>query len=386
MSTLSSPMKGDSLLLDRFSVGFKDHIREVCSFAKSIPGFKSINYEDQVILLKAAVFEVTLVKLSLLFHNGSMKCFNGEIVNRETIKSMPDGKAKFVTTSILEITEKIKLVGLSEAESGLFSSVIIITPDRSSLKNPEILGKMQSTLKFILWNSLVLNHPQPQTVFNKLMTIMYDLQNLNTLYSQTVLQEKSQQKGSISINLNKNSNISQWNNQVYENGPSLDKKDQMFYTTKQLYEKDFHEINAKTLSSPHSSKDISQETVRNLQYRYPLLKRALEQPSATILMNKLSKGPGTPLKPSQYFTLNNLSGGPDLHLKRSLEHPDGSLLLDKLSGVSDPLLVRPHKKFRHGERREKMSHFSQYPQQIQKRREEISYVSQIQKSPERREL
>lgn len=373
---MSCAMNGNNFLVDHFSVGFKDHIREVCSFAKSIPGFKCINYEDQVILLKAAVFEVTLVKLSLLFDNENMMCFNGEKINKAAVESIPDGNTRLVTNKILEISKKMNLVGLSEAETGLFCSVMIITPNRSCLKNPENLVIMQSTLKVILLNSLVLNHPQPQTVFNKLMDIMHELQILNTLYAKTVHQEKSQ-KGSINMNINKKRNIGKVSDS--EKTHSLDKKE------------------------GHPSIKVENEQncyEPNLVSRYPLLKRALEQPAGSVLIDNLSKCPAPILKrrleidllaghlyldslsrgpdpilkrrleidqPAESLHLDNLSIGPSPLLKRrlELEQPAGSLL-ENLSGASDPLLVRPHKKFRHGERMGEMSYVSQCRQQIQK--------------------
>ena len=46
-----------------------DHVRQVCAFAKFIPGFKALHHDDQVCLLKSCVFEVLLVRLSGLFEN-----------------------------------------------------------------------------------------------------------------------------------------------------------------------------------------------------------------------------------------------------------------------------------------------------------------------------
>ena len=42
---------------------------QVCTFAKSIPGFKCLHHDDQVCLLKSCIFEVLLVRLSGLFDN-----------------------------------------------------------------------------------------------------------------------------------------------------------------------------------------------------------------------------------------------------------------------------------------------------------------------------
>ena len=63
------PMKGrpEDSFLEQFSERFMDHVRQVCTFAKLIPGFKCLHHDDQVTLLKSCVFEVLLVRLAGLF-------------------------------------------------------------------------------------------------------------------------------------------------------------------------------------------------------------------------------------------------------------------------------------------------------------------------------
>ena len=65
------PMKGrpENSFLEQFSERFMDHVRQVCTFAKLIPGFKCLHHDDQVTLLKSCVFEVLLVRLAGLFEN-----------------------------------------------------------------------------------------------------------------------------------------------------------------------------------------------------------------------------------------------------------------------------------------------------------------------------
>jgi len=46
------------------NASFMDHVRQICSSAKQIPGFKSLLKEDQMILLKASIFEVLVIKLA----------------------------------------------------------------------------------------------------------------------------------------------------------------------------------------------------------------------------------------------------------------------------------------------------------------------------------
>merc|ERR1719500_1331771 len=166
-----------------------DHVRQVCTFAKSIPGFKCLHHEDQVSLLKSCVFEVLLVRLSGLFDNQSLVCLNGDVIKRETISSMPAGNAKFLMDSVFELAQRINKFRLADAEIGLFCAVVIITADRPGLRNPELVGKMQEKLKMVLKNILVPQHPGHTSIFRELLTIIHDLRTLNTLHTEKFLQQ-----------------------------------------------------------------------------------------------------------------------------------------------------------------------------------------------------
>ena len=61
--------EGEEYNEEEFSDRFMDLVRQVCTFAKIIPGFKCLHHDDQVTLLKSCVFEVLLVRLACLFDN-----------------------------------------------------------------------------------------------------------------------------------------------------------------------------------------------------------------------------------------------------------------------------------------------------------------------------
>merc|ERR1719430_1017467 len=190
-SGMTCPMKGrpEQSFLDQFSELFMNHVRQVCTFAKSIPGFKCLHHDDQVSLLKSCVFEVLLVRLSGLFDNQSLVCLNGDVIKRETISSMPAGNAKFLLDSVFELAARINRFRLSDAEIGLFCAVVIITADRPGLRNPELVAKMQEKLKGVLKNILVPQHPEHSSIFRELLTIIHDLRTLNTLHTEKFLQQ-----------------------------------------------------------------------------------------------------------------------------------------------------------------------------------------------------
>merc|ERR1719471_1113759 len=175
---MTCPMKGrpEQSFLDTFSERFMNHVRQVCTFAKSIPGFKCLHHDDQVCLLKSCIFEVLLVRLSGLFDNQSLVCLNGDVIKRETISAMPAGNAKFLMDSVFELSQRINRFKLADAEIGLFSSVVIIAADRPGLRNPEIVSQMQAKLKLVLQNILASQHPENTPgIFSELVTILHDL-------------------------------------------------------------------------------------------------------------------------------------------------------------------------------------------------------------------
>nr|UUJ74944.1 E75A [Lepeophtheirus salmonis] len=188
---MTCPMKGrpEDSFLDQFSERFMDHVRQVCTFAKRIPGFECLHNDDKVTLLKSCVFEVLLVRLSGLFDNLSLVCLNGDIIRKETINQLAAGNAKFLMDSVFELAQRLNQFNLSDAEIGIFCSVVIITPDRPGLRNPELVQKIQNKLKNILNNILIPQHSDSPGIFSELLSMVHDLRTLNTLHTEKFLKQ-----------------------------------------------------------------------------------------------------------------------------------------------------------------------------------------------------
>lgn len=120
------PLSGQQELLQDFSKRFSPAIRGVVEFAKRIPGFSLLSQDDQVTLLKAGVFEVLLVRLACMFdsQNNSMICLNGQVLKRESIHT--SSNARFLMDSMFDFAERLNALRLSDAEIGLFSSIVVI--------------------------------------------------------------------------------------------------------------------------------------------------------------------------------------------------------------------------------------------------------------------
>nr|CAD7430325.1 unnamed protein product [Timema monikensis] len=181
------PLTGQQELLQDFSKRFSPAIRGVVEFAKRIPGFGLLPQDDQVTLLKAGVFEVLLVRLACMFdaQTNSMICLNGQVLKRESIHN--SSNARFLMDSMFDFAERLNTLRLSDAEVGLFCSVVVIAPDRPGLRNTDLIERMQSKLRSALQAVVAQNHPGHPSLCHELMKKIPDLRTLNTLHSEKLL-------------------------------------------------------------------------------------------------------------------------------------------------------------------------------------------------------
>lgn len=181
------PLTGQQELLQDFSKRFSPAIRGVVEFAKRIPGFALLPQDDQVTLLKAGVFEVLLVRLACMFdaQTNSMICLNGQVLKREAIHN--SSNARFLMDSMFDFAERLNSLRLSDAEVGLFCSVVVIAPDRPGLRNTELIERMQGKLKAAMQLVVGQNHPGHANICHELMKKIPDLRTLNTLHSEKLL-------------------------------------------------------------------------------------------------------------------------------------------------------------------------------------------------------
>ncbi|CAB1334611.1 unnamed protein product, partial [Coregonus sp. 'balchen'] len=103
-------------------------VQYVVEFAKRIPGFRGLGQNDQITLLKTGSMEVVLVRMS--------RCFNTE---NSTV--FFDGK--FASTELFNMCA----LRLTEQQMALFSSLVLINPDRPCLEDGGRLYQKVSVLQ-----------------------------------------------------------------------------------------------------------------------------------------------------------------------------------------------------------------------------------------------
>lgn len=163
---------------------FTPAIKSVVDFAKAIPGFCFLSQDDQVTLLKAATFEVLLVRMACLFdpESNTMMFTCGRMFKREV--SQTTSSAGFLLDSMFDFADRFNKLNLTDEEVAIFSAIVLLSPDRPGLRNVEQLESFQMKLTECLQSMITANHKEDNTLFAKLLMKTTDLRTLNTLHSE----------------------------------------------------------------------------------------------------------------------------------------------------------------------------------------------------------
>uniref|UniRef100_UPI0037E766D8 nuclear receptor subfamily 1 group D member 2b n=1 Tax=Semicossyphus pulcher TaxID=241346 RepID=UPI0037E766D8 len=180
------PQKSGHEVWEEFSHSFTPAVREVVEFAKKIPGFRDLSQPDQVSLLKAGTFEVLVVRFASLFDlkDRTVTFLGGKKYSVDTLRAMGAGD---LLNSMLDFSEKLLNLGLSEEEMSLFTAVVLVSADRSGIENVNSVEALQETLIRALRSLITKNHPNESAIFTKLLLKLPDLRSLNNMHSEQLL-------------------------------------------------------------------------------------------------------------------------------------------------------------------------------------------------------
>jgi nuclear receptor subfamily 1 group D member 3 len=109
------------------------------------------------------------------------------VLSRDSAR-LSASNARFLVDSMFDFAERLNGLGLSDAEIGLFCSVVVIAPDRPGLRNVELVDKMHRRLKSALQRLVTETHgDNAAVVLEQLFAKVPDLRTLNTLHSEKLL-------------------------------------------------------------------------------------------------------------------------------------------------------------------------------------------------------
>lgn len=108
-------------------------VQEITEFAKNIPGFVSLDLNDQVTLLKYGVHEIIYTLLASLMNKDGVLISDGQgFMTREFLKSLRKPFCDFMEPKF-EFAVKFNALELDDSDLAIFIAVIILSGGECSL-------------------------------------------------------------------------------------------------------------------------------------------------------------------------------------------------------------------------------------------------------------
>ncbi|XP_039989574.1 bile acid receptor isoform X2 [Xiphias gladius] len=155
-------------------------VQVLVEFTKNIPGFLSLDHEDQIALLKGSAVEAMFLRSAQVF---SRKMPNGhtEVLEERIRKS---GISEEFMTPMFNFYKSIGELHMVQEEQALLTAITILTPDRAYVKDQKAVERLQEPMLDLLRKLCALQHPQEPQYFARLLGRLTELRTLNHYHAE----------------------------------------------------------------------------------------------------------------------------------------------------------------------------------------------------------
>ncbi|XP_046545593.1 thyroid hormone receptor beta-like [Haliotis rubra] len=171
-------------------------IVKVVEFAKGVPGFVQLNVDDQILLLKSCCMEVMCLRAACRFdaRTQSLILPNGLTVHKSALHK---GSLGVLVEPIFEFALGLAKLELDQTEVALLAAVLLMQSDRSGLKEPEAVEKLQDAILGAYKRYIAENRPHQPVHWAKVLMKVTDLRTISTRHAERVLCVRLESKGDI---------------------------------------------------------------------------------------------------------------------------------------------------------------------------------------------
>ncbi|KAL3061746.1 hypothetical protein OYC64_009817 [Pagothenia borchgrevinki] len=162
-------------------------VQVLVEFTKNIPGFLSLDREDQIALLKGSAVEAMFLRSAQVL---SKKMPSGHIeVLEERIRK--SGMSEEFMTPMFNFYKSIGELHMTQEEQAILTTITILTPDRPYVKSHEAVERLQETMLEVLRKLCVLQHPQEPQYFARLLGRLTELRTLHHYHAEMLTSWKT---------------------------------------------------------------------------------------------------------------------------------------------------------------------------------------------------
>ncbi|XP_032914558.1 bile acid receptor isoform X3 [Catharus ustulatus] len=172
--------EGNFLILTEMATS---HVQVLVEFTKKLPGFQTLDHEDQIALLKGSAVEAMFLRSAEIF---SKKLPTGHtVLLEERIRN--SGLSDEFITPMFNFYKSIGELKMTQEEYALLTAIVILSPDRQYIKDRDSVERLQEPLLDILQKVCKLHHPDNPQHFACLLGRLTELRTFNHHHAEMLM-------------------------------------------------------------------------------------------------------------------------------------------------------------------------------------------------------
>ncbi|XP_053356639.1 bile acid receptor isoform X3 [Clarias gariepinus] len=150
-------------------------VQVLVEFTKNIPGFQSLDHEDQIALLKGSAVEAMFLRSAQAFTK-KMPQGHTDVLEERIRKS---GMSEEFIVPMFNFYKSIGKLQMMQEEHALLTAITILSPDRPYIRDQQAVEQLQEAMLEVLSKVCKMKRPQEPQHFAQLLGRLTELRTLH---------------------------------------------------------------------------------------------------------------------------------------------------------------------------------------------------------------
>ncbi|XP_004700420.1 bile acid receptor isoform X2 [Echinops telfairi] len=159
------------------------HVQILVEFTKRLPGFQTLDHEDQIALLKGSAVEAMFLRSAEIF-NKKLPVGHTDLLEERIRKS---GISDEYITPMFSFYKSVGELKMTQEEYALLTAIVILSPDRQYIKDREAVEKLQEPLLEVLQKLCKIHQPENPQHFACLLGRLTELRTFNHHHAEMLM-------------------------------------------------------------------------------------------------------------------------------------------------------------------------------------------------------
>ncbi|XP_025782350.1 bile acid receptor isoform X5 [Lynx rufus] len=159
------------------------HVQILVEFTKKLPGFQTLDHEDQIALLKGSAVEAMFLRSAEIF-NKKLPAGHADLLEERIRRS---GISDEYITPMFSFYKSVAELKMTQEEYALLTAIVILSPDRQYIKDREAVEKLQEPLLDVLQKLCKIYQPENPQHFACLLGRLTELRTFNHHHAEMLM-------------------------------------------------------------------------------------------------------------------------------------------------------------------------------------------------------